>query len=155
MVIPDVLMVARKDTFTLTSIKSTYLYEYNVFFWLPWKTWHFQEPCMNYIQEYFSQPLVTPPRLITRDGLLFSKGRTHIDRFVNTNLVFYYFYNLLYFFTLFSRFEISSSLRLVLSRALALYFCINQKNIESKWLGQLLLSSLVQPACLLVFQIES
>ena len=32
MVIPDVLMVARKDTFTLTSIKSTYLYEYNVFF---------------------------------------------------------------------------------------------------------------------------
>jgi hypothetical protein len=123
MVIPDVLMVARKETFTLTSIKSTYLYEYNVFFWLSWKTWHFQEPCMNYIQEYFSQPLVTPPRLITRDGLLFRKGRTHIDRFVNTNLLFYYFYNLLYFFTLFSRFEISSSLRLVLSRALALYFC--------------------------------
>ena len=44
-----------------------------------------------------SQPLVTPPRLITRDGLLFSKGRIYIDRFVNTNFVFYYFYNLLLF----------------------------------------------------------
>lgn len=60
---------------------------------------------MNYIQEYFSQPLVTPPRLITRDGLLFSKGRIHFDRFVNTNLVyfkllfleiFFYFYALVF-----------------------------------------------------------
>ena len=40
----------------------------------------------------FSQPLVTPPRLITRDGLLSSEDRiVHVDRFVNTNLVYYYF----------------------------------------------------------------
>ena len=66
---------------------------------------------MNYIQEYFSQPLVMPPRLITRDGLLFRKGRIHIDRFVNTKFVFYHFYALFLFKVIYWQCLSSSSIQ--------------------------------------------
>ena len=92
----------------------------------------------------FSQPLVTPPRLITRDGLLSSEDRIHIDRFVSTNLVYYYFQKSSFISmpqfsrskTLSSNYKMATGLILCTSTLLLLVSvfidcCINQKTWEA------------------------